>query len=416
MPENNNITSDSDKLHQALGEDQEQIRQLRQAVDEALADGSGLDPAVAESLRATHQTTRDELNKNEEDAETGKEAADDKDRVDEEGAESVDSVDTSLTGDSSGAGAGTSGLSSPGAGAGTSGGDIGTSTSGASGGGESPIAGVLGGDNASGAGAGAQRPAPSMDPQAMAMRQQIADSQAWQQAMAQQQNQAAMSQMNYPSQLQTLDQAAQVQQSHPGGEEVAPEEIETIIKEMMADDSTSIDTGDGELAESGGLGESQPSGLSVDEVSYDKMSVDTLDKEQIRSYALDACDLNGVTDPDAREKIANVMTAQAMHESGGNTNAGNGWDSNAVGEQQVDGLPAQSSRGPWQTIPETFAAHHMEGTSNSIYDPQASAAAALNYMMDRYGVGRDGSGIDEFAATRGIDPSTGESSGGYIGY
>ena len=84
---------------------------------------------------------------------------------------------------------------------------------------------------------------------------------------------------------------------------------------------------------------------------------------------------------------------------------------------QYDGYPAQSSRGTWQTIPETFATYHVEGTSNSIYDPQASAAAALAYMMDQYGMDpQTGAGIQEFASARGIDVNSGESGGGYFGY
>ncbi|WP_301851116.1 transglycosylase SLT domain-containing protein, partial [Rhodococcus pyridinivorans] len=70
--------------------------------------------------------------------------------------------------------------------------------------------------------------------------------------------------------------------------------------------------------------------------------------------------------------------------------------------------PAQASRGIVQTIPTTFAAYHAAGTSNNIYDPEASFGAGINYMKDRYNIGTDGSGLDEFYAAR--------SRGNYVGY
>ena len=144
----------------------------------------------------------------------------------------------------------------------------------------------------------------------------------------------------------------------------------------------------------------------------------TMDDGTIHAYIEDALDLNGwTTDPEIRQKLHYLMYNQAMHESGGNPNAANGWDSNAVGPTQHDGFPYQSSRGVWQTIPQTFATYHVEGTSNSIYDPQASAAAALAYMMDRYGLDpQTGAGIEEFAAARGIDVYSGHTTGAYVGY
>lgn len=55
-----------------------------------------------------------------------------------------------------------------------------------------------------------------------------------------------------------------------------------------------------------------------------------------------------------------------------------------------DGYPGQCSRGGWQCIPQTFAKHHQAGTSNKIYDPVASVAAAMNYVIAVYGVSPDG--------------------------
>lgn len=67
----------------------------------------------------------------------------------------------------------------------------------------------------------------------------------------------------------------------------------------------------------------------------------------------------------------------AMNESGGDPNAINNWDINAQ-----NGDP---SRGLMQTIMSTFLAYHQGGTSTDIYDPVANIAAAINYIMGRYG-------------------------------
>ena len=86
-------------------------------------------------------------------------------------------------------------------------------------------------------------------------------------------------------------------------------------------------------------------------------------------------------------------------ESGGSTNAVNRWDSNAWGAIQLDGAPHNSSRGPMQTVPGTFAAHHAAGTSTAIYDPVANIAAAWRYIRAEYGVNLStGAGLDTFMA------------------
>ena len=58
-----------------------------------------------------------------------------------------------------------------------------------------------------------------------------------------------------------------------------------------------------------------------------------------------------------------------------------------------DGAPTNSSRGPAQSIPGTFAAYHQPGTSTSIYEPVANIAASMNYVMGSYGVSPDGSNL-----------------------
>jgi hypothetical protein len=72
-----------------------------------------------------------------------------------------------------------------------------------------------------------------------------------------------------------------------------------------------------------------------------------------------------------------AIQRRIMFESGGNPNAINLWDSNA--------MAGDPSRGLMQTIGSTFNAYHQPGTSSNIYDPVANIAAALNYIKSRYG-------------------------------
>jgi len=55
-----------------------------------------------------------------------------------------------------------------------------------------------------------------------------------------------------------------------------------------------------------------------------------------------------------------------------------------------NGIP---SKGWMQTIEPTFNAHWRPGTSRNIFDPVANAAAAIHYVMSRYGVSPDGSNL-----------------------
>ena len=72
-----------------------------------------------------------------------------------------------------------------------------------------------------------------------------------------------------------------------------------------------------------------------------------------------------------------AILRRIMFESGGNPNAINNWDSNA--------MAGDPSRGLMQTIGATFNAYHQPGTSSNIYDPVANIAAAINYIKSRYG-------------------------------
>jgi hypothetical protein len=100
-------------------------------------------------------------------------------------------------------------------------------------------------------------------------------------------------------------------------------------------------------------------------------------------------------------------------ESSGNCNACNVWDSNAItppGFRRVkdfgDGYTRngivrlngrltafQCSRGIVQCIPQTFAHYHARGTTRNIYDPVASIAASMRYVMSRYKVAKNGSNL-----------------------
>lgn len=75
--------------------------------------------------------------------------------------------------------------------------------------------------------------------------------------------------------------------------------------------------------------------------------------------------------------LASAVEYQMQTESGGNPNIINNWDSNAAA--------GDPSRGLMQTIGSTFAAYHVPGTSNDIFDPLANIAAAINYAMHVYG-------------------------------
>jgi tape measure domain-containing protein len=97
-----------------------------------------------------------------------------------------------------------------------------------------------------------------------------------------------------------------------------------------------------------------------------------------------------------------ALTTIAMHESGGNPNAINLTDINAI-----NGIPSQ---GLFQTIPPTFAAHALPGHGN-ILNPIDNAAAAIEYILGRYGSVFNVPGIASMA--RG-GPYVGYAGGGVI--
>lgn len=86
------------------------------------------------------------------------------------------------------------------------------------------------------------------------------------------------------------------------------------------------------------------------------------------------------------QSLAGRVLYQMKTESGGDPNAQNNWDINAL-----EGHPSQ---GLMQVIPSTFSAYHVAGTSWNIRDPLANVAAAINYARHVYGpsLGALGSG------------------------
>lgn len=154
-----------------------------------------------------------------------------------------------------------------------------------------------------------------------------------------------------------------------------------------------------------------PQPLDVSEVSLEKYPGGPLTPEQTADVIDQALTINGIpNDPALREQWQELYQHMAENESSRNPNAGNNWDSNATGAMMEDGYYANSSRGIWQCIPSTFAAYHMAGTSNSIYDPVASAAASMNYVMQTYKVSPTGEGLAAFMQRQGVG------GGSYQGY
>lgn len=103
------------------------------------------------------------------------------------------------------------------------------------------------------------------------------------------------------------------------------------------------------------------------------------------AWAIKALAANGITDPRAIRNWLPGLLTMGKRESANNPRAVNLWDSNARA-----GIP---SKGWMQTIEPTFNAHWRPGTSRNIFDPVANAAAAIHYVMTRYGVSADGSNL-----------------------
>ncbi|MFJ1461219.1 transglycosylase SLT domain-containing protein [Nocardia sp. N2S4-5] len=110
-----------------------------------------------------------------------------------------------------------------------------------------------------------------------------------------------------------------------------------------------------------------------------------LSEDQVRAHIKEALKALGITDPVAIENWTRGYMTLIERESGFNAGAINLNDSNAAAGHPSQGLT--------QTIPSTFEAYHVAGTSNVITDPTANIAASMNYVMQRYDVSRDGSNL-----------------------
>jgi uncharacterized protein YukE len=116
-------------------------------------------------------------------------------------------------------------------------------------------------------------------------------------------------------------------------------------------------TGGGGLGPSGGPPSSPPPG----------------NVQQWIQEAIQILEQNGVP---ASELNANDIWTIIQHESGGNPNSINNWDSNAQA-----GHP---SKGLMQTIDSTFQAHALPGHGD-IYNPVDNVIAGVRYALSRYG-------------------------------
>ncbi len=97
------------------------------------------------------------------------------------------------------------------------------------------------------------------------------------------------------------------------------------------------------------------------------------------------------------QALATGVKKIIMHESGGNPNAINNWDSNAV-----RGTPSQ---GLMQTIPSTFNACVLPSLASSpITDPVANITAGIRSMITHHGLGAV------------LNGGRRDASGNYLGY
>lgn len=148
-----------------------------------------------------------------------------------------------------------------------------------------------------------------------------------------------------------------------------------------------------------------PGAISTEQIDYGNAGSWPGGAAACRDYINQALDRVGITDPVARDNWMRGMLTIASRESGFNSPRFqvNKNDVNATGATRSDGAPGKSSRGGWQTIPDTFAANHQVGTPTNIYDPVANAAAAINYLTGEKHVRPDGS--DLALVVQQADPS-----------
>ena len=193
---------------------------------------------------------------------------------------------------------------------------------------------------------------------------------------------------------------------------IDPALLEALVQASQDRASGGIPELDGDPASASSATSPQnPQPLALSQVSLAKYGSGPLSQEETAAVIDQALTINGVpNDPALRAQWHDLYQHMAVGESSRDPDALNNWDTNATGAMREDGAYANSSRGMWQTIPSTFAAYHMAGTSTSIYDPVASAAASMNYVMNTYNVAPTGQGLQAFMVRQGVG------TGGYQGY
>jgi peptidoglycan hydrolase-like protein with peptidoglycan-binding domain len=157
-------------------------------------------------------------------------------------------------------------------------------------------------------------------------------------------------------------------------------------REGFTVECTGSASGGGGGGTTGTANDPQYGAISISSVGYTKNSGITNSFSVAQGYAFQAAEKTGVGDSwvTGVSNGCNMMTL-IQRESSYDDNAVNAYDSNAWGPIQADGNPLHCSRGYCQTIPDTFAAYHEEGTANRIYDPVANICASINYIRDVYG-------------------------------
>ncbi|MBF6175624.1 transglycosylase SLT domain-containing protein [Nocardia blacklockiae] len=119
-----------------------------------------------------------------------------------------------------------------------------------------------------------------------------------------------------------------------------------------------------------------------------------LNDEQLRAHIKEALKALGITDPVAVENWTRGYLTLISRESGSMDSSGRVTaNAGAINLTDSNATAGHPSQGLTQTIPSTFEAYHVQGTSNVITDPTANIAASMNYVMHRYDVSRDGSNL-----------------------
>lgn len=187
--------------------------------------------------------------------------------------------------------------------------------------------------------------------------------------------------------------APQVPTVPAGYVSLAPDALQSLLDGAGVDGSTASSSGGGPVGGHAPIG--------VDQINFGKTGLGTLTKSQLLALADYSLDANGISkDPQVRAIWHEILEKQWLKESSGVVDAVNKTDSNAHGAIQIDGAPANCSRGVGQLTPETFARYHVAGTSYSIYDPRANGPAGVAYMMAKFKVSPDGAGLQAFLAER----------------